>query len=73
MLPNGAIIAYCSHLPAYTCKRRVKGATLDVAQPHLIAQYNKGMGEVDLWIVFYPHTDQQFVERSGIGLCLQTC
>ena len=39
---------YSTHLPVHRCKRRVKGATLDVPQPHLIAQYNKGMGGVDL-------------------------
>ena len=34
---------YSTHLPVHRCKRRVKGATLDVPQPHLIAQYNKGL------------------------------
>ena len=39
---------YSTHEPLHKCKRRVKGATLDVPQPHLISTYNKGMGGVDL-------------------------
>ena len=39
---------YSTHLPVHRCKRRVKGATLDVTQPHLVTQYNKRMGGVDL-------------------------
>ena len=44
---------YNTHLPVHKCKRRGKGATLEVTQPHLIAQYNKGMGGVHLLDLFY--------------------
>ena len=39
---------YSTHLPLQKCKRNVKGFTLDVSQPNLITQYNKGMGGFDL-------------------------
>ena len=39
---------YSTHEPVHKCKRRVKGATLDVPPPHLMSAYNKGMGGVDL-------------------------
>ena len=39
---------YSTHLPVHRCKRQVMGATLHVPQPHLVAQYNKGMGGVIL-------------------------
>ena len=49
---DNSIVTICSnystHFPVHKCKRRVKGATMDVSQPHLISMYNKGMGGVDL-------------------------
>ena len=40
---------YSTYLLLLTCKRRVKVATLEVPQLHLISTYNKGVGDVDLF------------------------
>ena len=40
------------HLHVNKCKRRVKGATLEITQPHLIAHCNKEMGGVYLLDLF---------------------
>ena len=49
---NNLIVHVCSnyspHEPLHKCKRRAKGSTLKVPQPHLISTYNKGMSSVDL-------------------------
>ena len=37
-----------THEPVRKVKQRIKGGAKEVAQPHLIGSYNKGMGAIDL-------------------------
>ena len=66
---------YSTYLLLLKCKRRVKVATLEVPQLHLISTYNKGVGDVDLfnrlsasYIYLFIYTT--FIKRS---IHKQTC
>ena len=64
---------YSTNLPVHRCKRRVKGATLDVAQPHLVTQYGKRMGGVNLMHHLLASSRPSTRGKKWFGPCLPTC
>ena len=53
--------------PVHTVKRRVKGGSKEVSQPHLIYSYNKGMGSADLMDRLSVSYRPMIRGKNGIG------